>query len=118
MLSSVPMQIPMPGFTLEQYLHYLSWRIEVQMVATCLNEWREAGSRATQKAPILKALAAVSKRSEKFPAIELPNDIVDPITSRHLDLPTMIQELEGLIENVQLTAGNGAMSGTTPSQAG
>jgi hypothetical protein len=101
MLPSVPMQLPIEGFTLEQYLHYLSWRIEVQMVATRLNEWRHGGD----KAYILKAIEAASKRSEKFPAIEMPQDIIDPLTAGHLDLTAMLQELTGLFGSVQLTAG-------------
>ena len=104
-LPSVPMQIPIQGFTQEQYLQYLSWRIEVQMVANYLNEWKQGGDKERHKASILKAVAAASKRSEKFALIELPNDIVDPVTAGRLDLPAIIQELTGLFGPIQLTAG-------------
>ena len=104
MLPTVPMQVPLSGFTLEQYLQYLSWRIEVQMVATCLNDWRQEGDR--HKVSITKAVAAANKRSEKFPLIDLPNDIINPVASGYLDVPAILDELTGILGNVQLAAGS------------
>jgi len=106
-LPSVPMPIPLENFTPEQYLQYQSWRIEVQIIATHLNEWKKAkqGDKGKHEASIFKAVTIANERALKFPAIPLPHDIVDPATSAHLDLPTMIQELSGLFSNVQLAAG-------------
>src|SRR5690349_6490366 len=88
MLTSVPMQLPIQGFTLEEYLHYLSWRIEVQMVAKHLHEWKTAGQvdKGKFEGPIRQAVEAANKRAEKFPITDMPNDIVDPVASGHLDL--------------------------------
>src|SRR5688572_947999 len=81
MLPSVPMQIPVEGLMLGKYLEYLSWHIEVQVVATYLNERKQEGDKERHKASILKAVAAGS-----------------------LDLGAMMQELTELFGLIQLTA--------------
>jgi hypothetical protein len=97
-LSSIPITIPIEGFTLDQYLQYQSWRTEVQIITTHLHVWKTAKQEDKEKyeTPILQAVAMANQRALKFPAIELPVDIVDPVTSAHLDLPEMIQELTSL----------------------
>ena len=90
--------IPIEGFTLEQCLQYQSWRTEVQIIATHLHEWKTAKQedKGKYETPILQAVAMANQRALKFPVIELPVDIVDPVTSAHLDVPAMIQELISL----------------------
>jgi len=97
-LASFPMTIPIEGFTLNQYLQYQSWCIEVQIITTHLHEWKtaEQEDKGKYETPILQAVAMANQRALKFPAIELPVDIVDPVTSAHLDVPEMIQELTNL----------------------
>jgi len=90
--------IPIEGFTLEQYLQYQSWCLEMQIIATHFHEWKTAKQEDKRKyeTPILQAVAMANQRALKFPAIALPVDIVDPVTSAHLDVPAMIQELTSL----------------------
>jgi hypothetical protein len=116
-LPSVPMTVPF-GMTLEEYNHYLSWRIEVQMIATFLHDWKIAKEEDKSKCldPIKQALDRANQRAMMFPPVLLPVDIVNPnasasdplaqdATSAHLSLHTMIQELASLFENAQLAAG-------------
>jgi len=92
------MTIPIEGFTIDDYLQYQSWRIGVQIIATHLHEWKTAkqGDKGKHQALLLKAVATANERALKFPAIELPVDIMDPVTATHLDLSAMIQELTSL----------------------
>lgn len=109
---------PAPFSTWEEYNEYRSWRIEVQMIATYLNDWKQSKPEDKGKCvpQIQMALDMANKRATKFPMIDLPTDILDPVasasgllaptaTEAHLNIPVMIQELTSLFGNVQLVAG-------------
>jgi len=77
-LPHVPFMVPIPGMTFEEYLHYLSWRIHFQILATTWQDWKQStssGEREWLQGRILKQLMVINDKAACFPVQLLPDDI-------------------------------------------
>jgi hypothetical protein len=68
-LPHVPFTVPIPGMTFDEYLQYLSWRIEFQILAVMLAD------KTTPKSKIIDQLVEINQRATRFPVQPLPDDL-------------------------------------------
>ena len=68
-LPHVPFTVPIPGMTFEEYCHYLSWRIGIQVLATSLAD------KSYPKSKIIEQLVDLNRKAGCFPVQPLPDDL-------------------------------------------
>ncbi|HLO13651.1 MAG TPA: hypothetical protein VK206_02405, partial [Anaerolineales bacterium] len=69
-LPRVRFTVPIPGMTFEEYLQYLSWRIEIQVLAMLLVD------KAIPRSKVIDQLVSVNRRAARFPVQPLPDNTV------------------------------------------
>ena len=69
-LPHVPFTVPIPGMTPEEYREYLSWRIQIQVLAMLLSD------KSTPKSKIMDQLVAINHRADCFRVQPLPDDLL------------------------------------------
>jgi hypothetical protein len=68
-LPQVPFTVPILGMTPEEYREYLSWRIQIQVLAMLLSD------KSTPKSKIMDQLVTINHRANCFPVQPLPDDL-------------------------------------------
>lgn len=70
-LPHVPFTVPIPGMTFEEYREYLSWRIEIQVLATIWKDWKQSasgGERENYESKIMEHLVSGTERTSANPS--------------------------------------------------